>query len=73
MGGGGEWVGSRRWVISSAVSLVSDRKTNSIQRIDRDSCWQQSSTTHILINVIQWLHKLCSAPSWYDRVGKNHL
>ena len=34
-------------------------------------CWQQSGTTHILINAIHWPHRPCSAPWWLDRVGKN--
>ena len=39
-------------------------ETDSIYGISRDSRWQQSGATHILINAIHWPQRLCSAP--YD-------
>ena len=51
---------------SSAMSSISGRNRLSLQ----DNCWQQYDTTHILINVIHWLHRHCSAPLWFDRVTK---
>ena len=51
--------------VSSKVTEI-----DSINRISRDSYWQQSGTTHILINAIHCLHRPCSAPSWIDRVGQ---
>ena len=32
--------------------------------------WQQSGTTHILINAIHWLHRPCSTLSLFHRVSK---
>ena len=54
---------------SSAVSSISDKNRHNPQAM-RDSCWQQFDMTHILNNAVHWLHKLCSAPLWFDMVGK---
>ena len=45
-------------------------ETDSIHGISRDSRWQQSGTTYILINAIHWPQRPCSAPCWSDRDGK---
>ena len=42
----------------------------SIHRISQDSCWQQSGTTHILINGIYRSQRPCSALWWFDRDSK---
>ena len=52
-----------------AISLMSDRNRNNPLVKPRQS-WQQFGTTHILINTFQWLHRPCSAPLWFDSVGK---
>ena len=50
--------------------MSSVTEINSTHRIGRDSRWQQSGTTHILIDAIHWLHRPCSAPLWLDKVRK---
>ena len=67
-GGGWDRVGNRRRVISSTRTqaavpcLQQVTETDSIHGISRDSRWQQSGTTHILINAIHWPQRPCSAP-----------
>ena len=46
---------------------------DSIHRIGRDSGWQQSGITHILINAIHWLNRPYSAPWSFDSVIKNFV
>ena len=41
-----------------------------IHRIDRDGHRQQIGTPRIPIGAPQWLHRSCSAPTWFYRVGK---
>ena len=42
---------------------------DSIHRTGRDSLWQKSGTSHILISATQWPHRPQIAPSWFYRVG----
>ena len=42
---------------------------DSIHRTGQGSHWQQSGTSHILINAIHWPCRPRSAPWWFDRVG----
>ena len=37
-------------------------EADSIHGISRDSHWQQSGATHILINAFHWPQRPCSAP-----------
>ena len=55
---------------TAVLCLQKVTETDSIHRISQDSHWQQSGTTHILINVIHWPQRLCSSPWWFDRDGK---
>ena len=72
MGGGWqECVGNGRWVkatikTQTAVVVQQVAQTVTIHRIGRDSRLLQFDTTHILINAVQWLHRPCGAPSWFD-------
>ena len=68
-------MGSQGWVIpfikTQAVVLYLQKVTETV-RIGQDSHWKQFgvATTHILISATHWLHWPCSAPSWFDRIGK---
>ena len=67
---GGEWVAGGRLYLHldteiNAVSTISE----SIHRIDQDSCVEQSDTIPFLVNAINWPHRSCSAPWWLDRVS----
>ena len=42
---------------------------DSIHRTGRDSRWQQSGTSHILISATHWSHRPCIARWCFDRVG----
>ena len=55
---------------SGAVSSVRDKNRHNIQGRQRWSLAVVWHHSHILINAIQRLHKLCSAPLWFYRVGK---
>ena len=66
-------VGSQRPVITStrtqAVMLCLHWMTET-NTITNYKLQHRLSTIHILVNVTHWLHKPCSAPSWFERVGK---
>ena len=54
---------------SSAVSSLSDRNKYNSQHRPRQllaAVWP----IHTLVNVTHWLHRPCSAPSWFDRVSE---
>ena len=55
---------------SSIVSSVEHRNCHSQPGIDVDGRWQQFGTPCSLISAPQWLHRPCSGPSWFYRVGK---
>ena len=52
------------------MSSVSDRNRLNPQNRPRQSIIGSSLVPHTLIDTVYWLHKLCSAPSWFDWVGK---
>ena len=51
---------------SSIVSSVE----HTVNLVDINGCWQQFDTPCSLISAPQWLHRPCSGPSWFYRVGK---
>ena len=54
---------------SSTVSSVRHRN-NTVNLVNIDGRWQQFDTACSLISAPQWLHRPCSGPSWFYRVGK---
>ena len=77
--GGGEWwwmVGSQRHVVSSTrrqtavLCFHKVTEANTIYSTAHDGRWKQFGTTNIFVSATYWLHRPCSAPSWFDRVGK---
>ena len=78
VGGGGGWAAGDRLRLplrhrQQYCVFSMWHKTVSIYRIGQDCHLLQFGTTYILINVIHWLHRPCSAPSWFDRFKKSHL
>ena len=75
--GGQEGVG---WVLGAAGKLKAGytihKETDSSNvfsvghLVGRNGSWQQSDKTCSLISTPQWLHRPCSRPSWFYRVGK---
>ena len=45
-------------------------ETATVNLVDLDGGWQQFDTACSLISAPQWLHRPCSGPSWFYRVGK---
>ena len=75
-GGGWEAEGRPRLPLRDRQQLVCVQQVAqiaTIHRTGRDSRWLQFGTTHILINAIQWLHRPCGTPSWFDRLEKSPL
>ena len=76
---GGDGVsGERGWAARGRSYLLLEHiyvvplinKTDRIQRINRDNCWQQFNTTHVVIKAIHWLHRPCNALWCFDRASK---
>ena len=50
--------------------VLSREQKQPVNLVGQDGRWQQFDTPCSLISAPQWLHRPCSGPSWFYRVGK---